>query len=246
MGAAAASLLVTALLLASCSSSGSPTPRPSVAPSGSGVAVVTPAPSASPTPTPRPTPHYTNAPDADLAALIPTSVGGFTVTIPPPSDFAYTPGDIGEAYGDVGLRFRALQVAFIPRPNSLSLYAMRMDPPFVTTEELEPYLGTAGQYVGISQQDREPWELVTVGGRVTWVRPEDNATALGTMVYTWAAEEYVFLLIGVDDALNQAMFAALPGEAAPTPTPRPSRSPSASGSDAASSSAEPSTTASGS
>jgi hypothetical protein len=57
------------------------------------------------------------------------------------------------------------------------------------------------------------------------VRPEDNATAAGTMIYTWAAEEFVFLMIGVDDAVNRALFAALPGEAAPTPTPRPSRSP---------------------
>jgi hypothetical protein len=47
------------------------------------------------------------------------------------------------------------------------------------------------------------------------------------MIYTWAAEEFVFLMIGTDDAVNRALFAALPGEAAPTPTPRPSRSPRA-------------------
>ena len=33
----------------------------------------------------------------------------------------------------------------------------------------------------------------------------------------------IFLMIGVDDRVNRALFAALPGEAAPTPTPRPSR-----------------------
>ena len=53
---------------------------------------------------------------------------------------------------------------------------------------------------------------------MTWERPEDNATAAGTHIYTWAADDYVFLLIGVDDQLNRAMFAALPGEAAPAET----------------------------
>ena len=33
------------------------------------------------------------------------------------------------------------------------------------------------------------------------------------------------LLIGVDDAVNRAILAALPGEPPPSPTPRPSRSP---------------------
>ncbi|HSM38394.1 MAG TPA: hypothetical protein VK838_03610, partial [Candidatus Limnocylindrales bacterium] len=92
-------------------------------------------------------------------------------------------------------------------------------------DELEPYLETAGQYVGINGLVRDPWELKTIDGRVAWVRPEDNATVLGTMIYTWASGQYVFLMIGVDDAVNRAMFAALPGEAAPTPSPRPSRSP---------------------
>jgi hypothetical protein len=42
------------------------------------------------------------------------------------------------------------------------------------------------------------------------------------MIYTWAAGEFVFLLIGVDDAVNRTLVSALPGEAAPTPTPTPS------------------------
>ena len=47
---------------------------------------------------------------------------------------------------------------------------------------------------------------------MTWERPEDNATVAGTHIYTWAADDYVFLLIGVDDQLNRAMLAALPGK----------------------------------
>jgi hypothetical protein len=183
-----------------------------------------------------PTPQYTNAADDELAALIPDRVGGVAVQVPPVEEFAYTPGDIAEAYGELGLRFTALQVAYVEQPR-LSLYAVRVAPPEVGTEELEPYLEAAGRYVGIAGLVREPWELVTIGDRVTWVRPEDNATAAGTMIYTWAAGEFVFLMIGVDDAVNRAMFEALPGEAAPTPTPRPSRSPRASRSAAPSASA---------
>jgi hypothetical protein len=56
------------------------------------------------------------------------------------------------------------------------------------------------------------------------VRPEDNATAAGTMIYTWSSGEHVFLLIGVDDAVNRAIVGALPGEPAPTPSPAPSPS----------------------
>ncbi|HYN63239.1 MAG TPA: hypothetical protein VES36_01435, partial [Candidatus Limnocylindrales bacterium] len=59
-------------------------------------------------------------------------------------------------------------------------------------------------------------------------RPEDDATVAGTMIYTWAADGYVFLLIGVDDRLNRALFEALPGEKAHAATPRPSASPEAS------------------
>ncbi|HEX2140755.1 MAG TPA: hypothetical protein VHK28_00585, partial [Candidatus Limnocylindria bacterium] len=95
----------------------------------------------------------------------------------------------------------------------------------VTTEELEPHLETAGRYVGIAGLVREPWELQTIEGRLAWVRPEDNATAAGTMIYTWAADDLVFLMIGVNDTVNRALFAALPGEAAATPVPSPSGTP---------------------
>jgi hypothetical protein len=228
-----------ATVLASCGNTTSPTPRASLRASAS-VAAGTPTPVPTPSPTPLPTATYTNPPDAGLVALIPETLGQVTVEIPSPAEFSMTPGDFGEAYGELGLQFRALQVAYVPRPRSLSLFAVRMDEPYASTQDLEPYLGTAGQYVGISLPEREPWELQTVDGRVVWVRPEDNATAAGTMIYTWTADEYLFLLIGVDDALNRAMFAALPGEAAPTPSPRPTRSPRSSGSASPSASAAPS------
>ena len=237
----ACAVAVVAVIVTGCGTTGSPTPRSSTLPSGSGASSATPAATPSPSPTPQPTPYFTNPPDAELSALIPTELLGMKVTVPAPDQFAYTPGDIGEVYGDIGLRFRALQVAFVPRPHSLSLYAVRMEEPFVTTAELEPYLATAAQYVGINGLHRDPWELKTIGGRVTWVRPEDDATAAGTMIYTWATGPYVFLMIGIDDALNQAMFAALPGEAAATPTPRPSRSPAGSAGASPSSSASAST-----
>lgn len=238
-------LLVVAVVLAACGGTPSASPRSSGGPSASGGTPASPAATPSPSPTPEPTPYYTNPPDADLAALIPATVGGQTVTIPSPADFSYTPGDIGEAYGDIGLRFRALQVAYVPRPHALSLFAMRVEGDPVTTEELEPYLAGAGQYVGIHALDRKPWELKQIAGRLAWVRPEDNATAAGTMIYTWATDGYVFLMIGTDDALNQAMFAALPAQPAPTPTPRPSRSPAASGSAAGSAAPSAEATASG-
>lgn len=212
-----------AVLLAACGTS-TPTPAssPSAATSATPPATATPRPT--PRPTPVPTPRFTNEPDPALAALIPDEVGGEAVVKPAVTDFAYTPGDIGEVYGEIGLRFQSLQVAYIA-PRRLSLYAVRMNRPFATTEDLEPYLAAAGQYVGIAGLHREPWELETVAGNVVWVRPEDNATVLGTMLYTWAADGYLFLLIGTDDALNRALVAALPGQPAPTPTPRPSRSP---------------------
>ena len=65
-----------------------------------------------------------------------------------------------------------------------------------------------------------------MAGKQVWVRPEDNATAAGTHIYTWSSGDVVFLLIGVDDTVNQAIIEQLPGEPAPTPTPVPSRSPS--------------------
>jgi hypothetical protein len=103
----------------------------------------------------------------------------------------------------------------------------------VATEDLEPHLPTAGRYVGIAGLHREPWTLGEAGGHQVWLRPEDNATATGTMIYTWSSGDLVFLLIGVDDTVNRAIVAALPGEPAPSPTPVPSGSmapsPSASG-----------------
>lgn len=184
-----------------------------------------------------PTPVYTNPADAELAALIPDEVGAQAITKPAVDEFSMTPGDVGEAYGEIGLRFVALQLAYVERPR-LSLYAMRMRAPFATTADLEPHLAAAGQYVGIAGLHRDPWQLADVAGRVVWARPEDDATVAGTMVYTWAADGYVFLLIGVDDALNRGLLAALPGELAPTP--RPSRSSAGSASPEPSESAGPS------
>jgi hypothetical protein len=215
--------VLAALLIAAMTACTSTSPSPVASTSGQPVASA----SAEATPlspvTPAPTPVYTNPPDPELAALIPTRLNGVTLTVPPPSDFAYTPGDFAPAYGELGLRFRALQVAYSVKPR-LSLYAVRVAAPFPTTRELEPYLETAGQYVGIAGLHRDPWHYRRVAGRVAWVRPEDDATVAGTMIYTWAADEYVFLLIGVDDRLNRALFDALPGEDAPAATPRPSTS----------------------
>jgi len=234
-------LLVLIALLASCGDQpGSRSPVVSgvagASPSAGASAPASAPPTSSPSPTPRPTPQYTNPADEALAELIPTQVGGARVVVPPVGEFAITPGDIGEVYGDIGLRFTALQVAFVQEPR-LSLYAMRVSGVEVATADLEPYLETAGRYVGIAGLVREPWELTRIGRRVAWVRPEDNATALGTMIYTWAAGDVVFLMIGVDDDLNRALFRALPGEAAPTASPRPSGTTAPSGSPAPSASA---------
>lgn len=215
-------------LLAACGTS--PSSLPAVA-SGAGISagpIASSTPSATPVAvaTPQPTPQFTNPPDRELARLIPERAGNARVVVPPVDQFAYTPGDIAEAFGELGLRFTALQVAYVSEPR-LSLFAMRVAPPEVSTEELEPHLETAGRYVGIAGLVREPWELKTISQRVVWVRPEDNATALGTHIYTWAAGEFVFLMIGVDEEVNRALFRALPGEPAPSPTPRPSRTPRA-------------------
>jgi hypothetical protein len=203
------------LILAGCATT--PTPSPS------STAEPTVAATPTPEPTPEPTPLFSNVPDPALAALIPTVVAGSAVQIPPITEFAITPGDIGEVYGEIGARFRSLQLAYVSQPR-LSLYAMRMNAPSVTTAELEPYLAEAAQYVGIAGLHREPWTLQTLGGHVVWVRPEDNATLRGTRVYTWAADELVFLMIGTDEAQNLAMLGGLPGEAPPTPSPVPSTS----------------------
>jgi hypothetical protein len=187
-------------------------------------AAQTPVPLPTPTPTPQPTPRFTNEPDDELAALIPDTVAGVPVVVAPFDEFALTPGDIGLAYGEIGARFESLVLAYVEQPR-VTLYAVRVDGEEVTTDDLEPHLATAGRYVGIAGLDPEPWERSEVGGHDVWVRPEDNATAAGTMIYTWAAGEYVFLLIGVDDAINQAIVAALPGEPPPSPTPAPSGPP---------------------
>jgi hypothetical protein len=102
-----------------------------------------------PAPTP-PHPRFTNAPDLDLSGLIPVDVNGVPIEQPPTDEYAITPGDIGQAaFGELGARFQSLVIAFAREPR-LSLYAMRVDPPPVTTADLEPHLATAGRYVGIS------------------------------------------------------------------------------------------------
>jgi hypothetical protein len=209
--AALSALLVLVAACATPSPSPSPTPVPTVVPTPT------------PEPTPEPTPIFSNVPDPALVALIPATVAGRTVQIPAITEFAITPGDIGEVYGVIGSRFRSLQLAYIPPPR-LSLYAMRMNPPRVTTADLEPYLAEAARYVGIAGLHREPWTLQTVAGHVVWVRPEDNATLPGTRVYTWVADDLVFLMIGTNEAQNLAMLGGLPGEAPPTPSPVPSTS----------------------
>ena len=225
LAGAASMVLVAALTLAACSSADpTATPSPSVAVAS---ASPTTAPTPSPTATPAPTPRFTNEPDSELAGLIPETAAGVPVVVAPFDEFALTPGDIGAAFGEIGDRFASLALAYVEQPR-MTLYAMRVDGEPVTTEDLEPHLETAGRYVGIAGLHREPWELVAVGENLAWVRPEDNATAAGTMIYTWSSGEFVFLLIGVDDTVNRAIVEALPGEPAPTPTPVPSASPGAS------------------
>lgn len=217
-------VLAAAVTIAACSASteGSQAPIAAASPS-SAIASVTPRPTPEPTPTPAPTPRFTNEPDDELAALIPTEVNGVPVIVAPFDEFALTPGDIGTAYGEIGDRFASLALAYVEQPRT-TLYAVRVDGEQVATEDLEPHLATAARYVGIAGLDPEPWELSEAGGHQVWVRPEDNATAAGTMIYTWSSGEHVFLLIGVDDAVNRAIVGALPGEPAPTPSPAPSPS----------------------
>ena len=212
-----------ALATAACSTT-DPTPTATtVAAEPSSQPPTTPAPTPEPTPTPAPTPRFTNEPDADLAGLIPADAAGVPVVVAPFDEFALTPGDIGLAYGEIGDRFASLAVAYVEQPRA-TLYAMRVDGEAVATEDLEPHLATAGRYVGIAGLDPEPWELTEAAGHQVWVRPEDNATAAGTMIYTWSSGEFIFLLIGVDDAVNRALIGALPGQPAPTPRPAPSGS----------------------
>jgi len=221
---AACAVLAAAIALSACSTPDpSPTP-PSEAPS----TAPTPVPATpEPTPTPAPTPRFTNEPDTALRNLIPTEAGGVEIVVAPFDEFALTPGDIAIAYGEIGDRFASLVLAYVSEPRT-SLYAMRVDGEPVATEDLEPHLATAGRYVGIAGLHREPWVSDVVGGNVVWTRPEDNATALGTHIYTWSSGEHLFLLIGTDDALNRSIIELLPGEPAPTPPPTPSPDPSAS------------------
>lgn len=204
----------------------SPQPRPSAA-------TTTAPPTATPQPTPSasppPTPRFTNEPDQELAGLIPDSVAGVPVVVAAFEDFGLTPGDVGTAYGEIGDRFESLALAYVELPRT-TLYAVRVSGEPVDTDELEPHLATAGRYVGIAGLDADPWETATIGGNRVWMRPEDNATVAGTHVYTWSAGEFIFLLIGVDDAVNQALVATLPGQPAPTPSPTPSPGASVSGS----------------
>lgn len=224
--AGAASLgLAAAVALGACTTAdATPTAEPTPSVAASPTPETTP--SASPSPTPDPTPRYTNEPDAALASLIPTEAAGATVVVAPFDEFGLTPGDIAVAFGEIGNRFASLALAYVGQPRT-TLYAMRVDGPEVATEDLEPHLATAGRYVGIAGLDPEPWESAVVGGHRVWTRPEDNATAAGTHIYTWSSGDIVFLLIGVDDAVNRAIVEQLPGEAAPTPRPSPSTSPSA-------------------
>lgn len=237
-------LLLALVALVGCSQPDAP-PSPSAGPT-SAVPSATPTPPATPrpAPTPEPTPRFTNRPDPELAALIPTTAAGATITVPSVDEFGLTPGELSAAFGEIANRFVSLVVAYVPRPRFTALYALRVEGEPVTTADLEPHLATAGQYVGISGLHRDPWQLVTVGGHLAWVRPEDNATAAGTMIYTWASRlgsgGFVFLLIGVDDAINQEILAALPGEPPPTPTPAPSGSPPPEASDSPLPAASPS------
>lgn len=220
--------LGAAVALAACAGEISPTPDPTSSVAAPSVPS-TPIPTPEPTPSPEPTPRFTNEPDEQLAALIPDEVNGIPIIVAPFDEFALTPGDIGIAFGEIGDRFASLALAYVERPR-LTLYAVRVDGDPVATDDLEPHLATAGRYVGIAGLDPDPWDEAVVGGSRVWTRPEDNATAAGTHLYTWSSGEYVFLLIGVDDTLNRALVEALPGEPAPSPspTPTPSASPSAS------------------
>jgi len=219
----ATAALVASVVLAGCASETPATATPSPAPP-SAPPTARPA-TPSPSPTPAPTPRFSNAPDDELAALIPTEAAGANVVVAPFDEVALAPGDIGEAFGSIGARFSSVVVAYVSVPRT-TLYAMRVDAPPVTTADLEPYLATAGRYVGIAGLHREPWELGAVGTRLAWVRPEDNATALGTHIYTWASGEFVFLLMGTHQDVDRAIVDGLPGEPAPTPTPVPTPVPS--------------------
>ncbi|MGZ8481527.1 MAG: hypothetical protein ACXWWO_03630 [Candidatus Limnocylindria bacterium] len=220
-GRPAAVVAIGLLVCAACSADTAPSdsaPAPSTAPT----ARPTPAPTPQPTPTPDPTPRFTNAPDPELAALFPASVNGVPLVVAPVESFALTPGDVGLAYGELGVRFETLAIAYSEQPR-LTVYAVRVDGR-VATDELEPYLASAGRYVGIAGLDRQPWQLTEAGGHRVWARGGDNATAAGTVIYTWAGDEFVFLVIGINDTVVRGLVQALPGEPFPTIQPAPSGS----------------------
>jgi hypothetical protein len=220
-------LSAAVVLIAAACSADQPPPTATTAATGVADATATPLPTATPSPTLDPTPRFTNPPDAALAAVLPATVAGLPLVVAPVDTFALTPGDVGLAFGELGLRFDSLAVAYVEQPR-LTLYAVRVDGRTVTNEDLAPHLATAGRYLGIAGLVPEPWELATVGGHEVWTRAGDRATAAGTALYVWAADDLVFLLIGVDDAVNQALVAALPGVPPPTPSPvptAPSRTP---------------------
>src|SRR6187200_642061 len=94
--------LVAVVALSACSTpQATPEPTPSAPPTPT----ATPVPTPSPSPTPEPTPRYTNEPDPDLAALIPTEAAGAVVAVAPFDEFALTPGDVAVAFGEIGNRF---------------------------------------------------------------------------------------------------------------------------------------------
>jgi hypothetical protein len=210
--------LIVMLLMAACASA--PEQTPEATPPASPQATPRATPTPTPTPTPLPTPTYTNPPDAALVETIPSEVGGAPVVRPAVDEHGLTPGDVGEVFGEIGLHFRALALAYIESPR-LSLYAMRMDEAVATTEDLEPHLPEIGRYVGIAGLDRDAWELEEVAGRLAWTRSGGDGTLAGTRVYTWIADDLAFLLIGGDEEYNEAFIAELPGLPAPTPTPSP-------------------------
>jgi hypothetical protein len=221
---AAAVLALAAVTALSACSTSETTPQPTPSSDAPATPALTSAPTPTPSPTPAPTPRYANEPDRELAGLIPTSAAGATIVVAPFDEFALTPGDVAVAYGEIGNRFASLVLAYVEEPRT-TLYAMRVDGPEVRTRDLRPHLATAGRYVGIAGLDPDPWERARVAGNQVWVRPEDNATAAGTHIYTWSSGDIVFLLIGVDDTVNRAIIEQLPGEPLPTPSPDPTGSP---------------------
>jgi hypothetical protein len=129
--AGAASLgLAAAVALGACTTADA-TPTAEPTPSVAAAPTPRPSPTASPSPTPAPTPRYTNEPDPDLAALIPTEAAGVTVVVAPFDEFALTPGDVAVAFGEIGNRFSSLVLAYIEQPRTSS----RTSPPPVATSE---------------------------------------------------------------------------------------------------------------